>query len=579
MHRILLTALLAAGLLAPAGVADAAVSYPSLAAAFDNAGTSPAGSPSAADLDGSGHSFVAEDFTAAGWSRGRAVTVDGAPLTLPAAAPGTPDNVVADGQRIRGRFAGAALSFLVTSTGAAAEGTGTLEYADGHVRGFRLGAPDWIVGPGSRLTVAFPRWNTPDGPGAVPAKLYTVSVPLDPGAAVTAVTLPKPGPGGRLHVFAIGARPTAGPWTATWATATDDGLAPWPWTERTLRMVAHTSRGGTSVRIRLDNAYDPGPLVVGHATIAVRSVGAVPARTPVTLTFGGRREAALPAGGQAISDPLPFSVPAGADLLVSLYLKGTVTNAPMHSVALQEMYTTADGTGDHTGDGVGFPSAGTFGFWTVLAGIDVTGPGSTGTIVAFGDSITDGWSSTPNTNSRWPDFLARRLPGRAVVNQGISGNRILQDAFSGYPDGRTAGVNALARLNHDLISQPGARTAIVLEGINDINTGASAEDVIAGLKQLAAELHAARIRVLAGTLTPIKGCGCSSAAHLAARNQVNAFIRDNGGVFDGLADFDAAVRDPADPEAMRAVYDSGDHLHPSDAGYHAMAAAVPLDRL
>jgi lysophospholipase L1-like esterase/opacity protein-like surface antigen len=577
VKRILLTALLAAGLLVPAGAADAAVGYPDLAAAFDNVGTSPAATPAAADLDGSGHSLVAEDFTAAGWDRGRVIMVDGAQLRLPAAAPGTPDNVVADGQRIRGRFAGAALSFLVTSTGAGTEGTGTLEYADGHTRDYRLSTPDWITGPGSRLTVAFPRWNSPDGPSAVPAKLYTVSIPLDPGVPVTAVTLPKASSSARLHVFSLGTRPTAGPWTATWATATDDGLAAGPWTERTLRMVEHTSPGGSQVRIRLDNAYDPGPLHVGHATIAVRSVGAVPVRTPVTLAFGGRKGVALPAGGQAVSDPLPFSVPADADLLVSLYVQGTVTNAPLHSVALQEMYTTADGTGDHAGDGVTFPSTGTFGFWTMLAGIDVTGPG--GTVVAFGDSITDGYLSTPDTNRRWPDFLARRLPGRAVVNEGISGNRILQDAFSGYPDGRTAGVNALARLNHDLISQPGVRTAIVLEGINDINSGTSAGDVIAGLKEIAAELHAARIRVLAGTLTPIKGCTCGSDAHLAAREQVNAFIRDNGGVFDGWVDFDAAVRDPADPEMMRAVYDSGDHLHPSDAGYSAMAAAVPLDRL
>ncbi|MEV7045241.1 SGNH/GDSL hydrolase family protein [Amycolatopsis sp. NPDC051061] len=579
MKRILPVAVLVAGLLVPAGPADAAVTYPGLAAAFDNAGTSPAGAPASANLDGSGHSLIAEDLTAAGWDRGRVVTVDGAPMRLPAAAPGTPDNVVADGQRIRDRFAGAALSFLVTSTGTATEGTGQLEYAGGHLQDFRLGAPDWFFGPTDRLTVAFPRWNTPAGPSAFSAKLYTVSVPLDPGVPVTAVTLPKTTSGGALHVFSIGTRPAAGPWTATWATATDDGLAAGPWTERTLRMVEHTSRGGSQVRIRLDNAYDPGPLVIGHATIAVRGAGAVPARTPVTLTFGGQREAALPAGGQAVSDPVPFAVPAGADLLVSLYLKGTVTNAPMHSVAVQDMYTTADGTGDHTADVAEFPSAGTFGFWTILSGIDVTGPGGTGTTVAFGDSITDGYLSTPNTNSRWPDFLARRLPGRAVVNEGISGNRILQDAFSGVPDGRTAGVSALARLNHDLISRPGVRTAIVLEGINDINSGASAADVIAGLKEIAAELHAARIRVLAGTLTPIKGCTCSSDAHLAARDEVNAFIRDNGGVFDGWADFDAAIRNPADPEAMLAGYDSGDHLHPGDAGYRAMAAAVPLDRL
>ncbi|MFJ1767206.1 SGNH/GDSL hydrolase family protein [Amycolatopsis sp. NPDC088138] len=585
MKRILLAALVVAGLVTPAGAADAAVSYPNLAAAFDNVGVSTAAQPAAADLDGSGHSLIAEDLAAAGWDPGRTVTVDGAPLQFPAYAPGTRDNVVADGQRIEGSFSGAALSFLVTSTGTASTGSGTIEYADGHVRTFQLGAPDWYFGPGDRMTVSFPRWNTPSGPNPFSAKLYTVSIPLDPGVPATAVTLPVITNGAALHVFALGTRPAPGPWAGTWAAATDDGLDAGPWTERTLRMVEHTSRGGAQVRVRLDNAYDPGPLVVGHATVAVRQAGATPVSTPVTLTFGGQPEAGLPAGGQAVSDPLPFAVPADADLLVSLYLKGTVTNAPAHSIGLQDMYTTADGTGDHTADVGDFPSAGTFGFWTILSGIDVADADTAGSVVAFGDSITDGYSSTPNTNSRWPNFLAQRLltSGQAavpgVVDEGIAGNRILQDAFSGFPDGRTAGVSGLARLNHDLISQTGARTAIVLEGINDINSDASADDVIAGLKEIAAELHAAHIRVLAGTLTPIKGCGCSNDAHLAARDQVNTFIRTSTGVFDGWVDFDAAVRDPADPEAMLAAYDSGDHLHPGDAGYRAMAAAVPLGAL
>ncbi len=585
MKRILLAALVVAGLVTPVSTAGAADGYPDLAAAFDNVGVSTAAQPGAADLDGSGHSLIAEDLAAAGWAPGRTVTVDGAPLALPAYSPGAPDNVVAAGQRIEGTFSGAALSFLVTSTGTASAGTGTIEYADGHAQTFQLGAPDWYFGPGDRMTVSFPRWNTPSGPNAFSAKLYTVSVPLDPGAPATAVTLPTIGSGAALHVFALGVRPAAGPWVGTWAAATDDGLAAGPWTERTLRMVEHTSRGGSQVRVRLDNAYDPGPLVVGHATVAVRQAGATPVSTPVTLTFGGQPEAGLPAGGQAVSDPLPFAVPADADLLVSLYLKGTVTNAPAHSVGLQDMYTTADGTGDHTADAGGFPTAGTFGFWTILSGIDVADAGPAGSVVAFGDSITDGYSSTPNTNSRWPNFLARRLLARGpdsapgVVDEGIAGNRILQDAFSGFPDGRTAGVSGLARLGHDLISQPGARTAIVLEGINDINSDTSADDVIAGLKQIATELHAAHIRVLAATLTPIKGCSCSNDAHLAARDQVNTFIRTSTGVFDGWVDFDAAVRDPADPEAMLPVYDSGDHLHPGDAGYRAMAEAIPLDAL
>jgi lysophospholipase L1-like esterase len=255
----------------------------------------------------------------------------------------------------------------------------------------------------------------------------------------------------------------------------------------------------------------------------------------------------------------------------------------MHSLGSQDMYSSSDGAGDLSAT-TAFPVNNTFGFWTVLSGVDVVSPAPAGSVVAFGDSITDGYGSSQNTNSRWPNFLARRLLARGgavpgVVDEGISSNKVLSDAFTGLPGTGNAGVSAQARLDRDLISQSGARTAIVLEGINDVNSGASGPAVIAGLKQLAQTLRANHIRVLAGTLTPTKGCSCDSPDHAAARQQVNDFIRSDDGTFDGWIDFDAAIRDPADPSAMLPAYDSGDHLHPSDAGYQAMAAAIDLGLL
>jgi lysophospholipase L1-like esterase len=586
VKRILLTAALLTSLTGT-GTASAATDYPNLAAAFNNVGISAAGLPTGADIDGTGHSLIAEDLVAAGWLPGSTVTLAGAKLRLPDAAPGTPDNVAADGQLIQVRGSGSALTLLVTSTGAATTGSGVITYSDGTTQNYELGAPDWYFGPTDIMALSTPRWNTPAGPSPFSGKLYPVSVPLKSSGRVVSVRLPPIGMVGsapRLHVFALGFRPASGAWTATWSAAVDDGLAPWPWTNRTLRMVEHTSVGGRFTRIRLDNAFGPSPLTVGHATVAVRKSGETPTATPTTLTFDGRPQVTMPAGGQAISDSVPFSVPADSDLLVSLYLPGTVRNAPMHNIASQDMYSTADGTGDHTADVTSFPTNNLFGFWTILSGIDITGPSPAGSVVTFGDSITDGYLSTPNTNRRWPDFLARRLlarplPTPGVVNEGISGNRVLSDAFNGLPGTGNSGISAQARLERDLTSQSGVRTAIVLEGINDVNSGSSGDAVIAGLKQLAKTIRAAHIRVIGGTLTPIKGCECDSPAHSAARRQVNDFIRNNGGTFDAWVDFDAAIRDPADPLAMLPAYDSGDHLHPGDAGYEAMAAAIDLSLL
>lgn len=563
--------------------------YASLAAAFDNTGISAAAAPASADLDGLGNSFVAEDLAAAGWGPGAAVTVGGTRLTMPDTAPGRPDNVIADGQRIALHGAGSALTFLVTGTAADAAGAGTISYADGSRQSYRLSAPDWYSGPSDAMAVRTSRRNTPAGPTALDVKLYAVSVPLDARKRPAAVTLPTvAGAGGaaapELHVFALGLRPVPAGWTATWSAAVDDGLAPYVWTDRTLRMVEHTSVGGNRVRIRLDNAFGPKPLTVGHATIAVRASGAVPAATPVTLTFGGRQTVTMPAGGQAYSDPLPFAVPADSDLLVSLYLPGTVQFAPTHSLGLQDMYSTDDGGTDDAADGADFPVHNLFDFWTVLSGIEVTGP-SHRTVVALGDSITDGYTSAVNGNQRWPNYLARRLLAKdgpkapAVADEGISGNKVLTDLFNGLPNTGTGGVKATARLDRDVLSQAGVRTVVVLEGINDVDSDASAADVIAGLKQVAATLHAYGLRVVVGTLTPTGGCGCTTPSRAAARDGINDFIRHNDGAFDTWVDFDAAVRNPADPETMLPQYDSGDHLHPNGAGYQAMADAIELNSL
>ncbi len=346
-------------------------------------------------------------------------------------------------------------------------------------------------------------------------------------------------------------------------------------------MVEHTSIGGSQVRIRLDNAFAREPVTIGHATVAVQADGDSATATPRTLMFHGRRSVTLAAGGQAMSDGLTFDVPADTNLLVSLYLPGTVQLAPHHSLGMQDMFSSADYSGDRTGDVTTFPNMYTFGFWTLLSGIDVTSPD--GSVVALGDSITDGVGSTPNGNDRWPNDLARRLlaggPHYGVVDEGISANRVVTDLFNGDPGTGNGGIRALARLDRDVFSQTGVRSVVVLEGINDIKAGTPADQVIDGLRQIAAQAHSYGLRIVVATVTAFKGWSEYTDAYEANRQAVNAFIRSNGGVFDAVVDFDAVTRDPADPSRLLAAYDSGDHLHPNAAGYHVMADAIDLSTL
>ena len=573
---------LIASVVAPVASTDAAPAkvFGSLAAAFDNVGIATGTDPAAADLDGQGHSLSAEDLSAAGWAPGATVTVAGTTFTWPKAAPGRLDNVVAAGQTITLHGSGTALALVVASTNGDATGDGTISYADGTNAAYHVSAPDWVSGTNDTKTLTMPHWNTPAGTQFVNTKIYTIAVPVDPARPVTAVTLPTV-TGGQLHVFALGLRADSPSWAGSWSAAIDDGLVNGPWSNRTLRMVEHISVGGSHVRIRLDNAFAREPVTIGHATVAVQADGDSATAAPRTLMFHGHRSVTLPAGGQAMSDGLSFAVPADTNLLVSLYLPGTVQLAPQHSLGMQDMYSSADYSGDRTGDVSTFPNMYTFGFWTLLSGIDVTSPD--GSVVALGDSITDGVGSTRNGNDRWPNDLARRLltdgPHYGVVDEGISANRVVTDLFNGDPGTGNGGIRALARLDRDVFSQTGVRSAVVLEGINDIKAGTPADQVIDGLRQIAAQAHSYGLRIVVATVTAFKGWSEYADAYDANRQAVNAFIRANGGVFDAVVDFDAVTRDPADPSRLLAAYDSGDHLHPNAAGYHVMADAIDLSTL
>jgi lysophospholipase L1-like esterase len=372
-------------------------------------------------------------------------------------------------------------------------------------------------------------------------------------------------------------------WVGTWATA-PVSQAPGPAVNinnQTLRQIVHISIGGEQVRVRVSNAFGTAPLIVGAAHIARRDASAlIVASSGRSLTFSGNPDITIPAGAIAVSDPVRLAVPALSDLAIDLYLPGdtgaTTSPLTLHTGALQTSYVSA--AGDFTGV-TAFPVASTRVSWLFLTGVEVTSRDQAGAIVALGDSITDGTRSTPDTNRRWPDDLARRLVAQrgrrdmAVLNLGIAGNRVLTDG---------AGPNAQSRCDRDVLTQTAATHVIVLEAINDIGfenffpaQAVSAEDIIAGHRQLIARAHARGLQVIGATLTPIEGSAYFAPATEAKRQAVNAFIRTSG-AYDAVIDFDLVTRDPGQPTRFLPAFDSGDHLHPGDAGYQAMADAIDL---
>lgn len=373
-------------------------------------------------------------------------------------------------------------------------------------------------------------------------------------------------------------------WVGAWGTA--PALAASSYADQTVRVVLHPTRGGERLRLRLSNRFGSAPLTFDRVTVARRRSGArLVAGSTAPVRFGGQRAVTLPRGADVVSDSLRLRFGAFADLAVDTYLRGPSGPSTVHPLANEVGSYTAPG--DRTGQASGASFGSGSPAWPFLTGVEVRAPRRVRTLVAFGDSITDGFGGAVarrpgERNTRWPDFLARRLARRgapfAIVNAGISGNRLRLDAATPI-----FGPNALSRLDSDVLAVPGAREAIVLEGINDLGQDppASAAEAIAALGQVVQRLRLAGVRVLVGTLTPAGGYGVPTYGRPEAdarRLAVNRWIRTSG-VPDGVIDFDAALRDPARRSRLRPAYDSGDHLHPNARGYERMARAVPLGLL
>lgn len=377
-------------------------------------------------------------------------------------------------------------------------------------------------------------------------------------------------------------------WLATWAPS-PFAAAPRPavdsldrvptWANRTLRQVVRTTIGGERLRVRFTNEHGERPLAIGAAHVALRDSGAtIRPGTDHAITFGGRSSVIVGRGAVIVSDPVEMAVPALTDLAISIWVEDTSRASTRHALGLQSNYVSPPG--DFTAAN-SMRADTTIQQWVWLSGVDVVNPRATGVIVAIGNSITDGYASTPDANSRWPDVLARRLlassePLKAVVNAGISGNGVLSP-ITGPP--------ALGRFDRDVLMQPGVTHVIVLEAINDISRGAvsedprgrvSAEQIIFGYRQLIARAHERGIVIFGATLTPMANMTRATTPVVdSIRRTVNEWIRTSG-AFDGVIDFDAATRDPAHPGQFLPAYDSGDHLHPGDAGYMAMGESIDL---
>jgi lysophospholipase L1-like esterase len=419
------------------------------------------------------------------------------------------------------------------------------------------------------------------------AALLTAAVVLVAGA-VLALTPGQPR-----------AAASSGGWVATWTASPEAPALPGPslavrgFDDQTVRDIICTSIGGSAIRIRLSNTFGIRSLVIGQVTVG--PVLDRPGLTGAALTgpgqqvlFDGRASVRVPAGAEVVSDPVPMAVTALEDLAVSIYLPGPTGPATYHLQSQQLNYLAV---GDHAADASGTAFTTKALSWYILDGVDVLGASRHAySVVAFGDSITDGVGSATDANDRWPDILARRLdallgsraPG--VADEGIGGNRVLNGSAC-------FGASALARFDRDVLDQPGVRYVILLEGINDIGFGGrgdagclapdtvvTAAQIITGYKNLIATAHAHGLKIFGCTLTPFRGSWVWTPAAQAKLDAVNHWIRTSH-AFDGVFDFARALQEPGHPEYLNPSYNSWDGLHPNDAGYAAMANAIPLSVL
>ena len=370
---------------------------------------------------------------------------------------------------------------------------------------------------------------------------------------------------------AVNSFAAAGSWTGTWSVSPQSGGA--SFNQETLRQIVHTSIGGTSARVEVSNVFGAQPLMIADVHIALRSSGSTTTPgTDHTLTFGGQTSTTIPVGGLAVSDPVAFSVPALSDVAVSMYLPQSIGSSTYHQQGTATNYIAA---GDVSGN-TSLPSAQTTGSYYFLTNLDVQNTSAPGAVVTLGASITDGVASSTDSNRRWPNDLAVRLANSGltigVLNQGISGNRLLVDG---------AGQSALNRLDRDVLAQPGVKWVIFSDDpLNDLGSTSpppTADQLIAGLTQLISRAHQNGIKFLCSTLTPYQGASYWTQSGETAREAYNAFVRSSGSGCDGVVDQDAATHDPSNPTQYLPAYDSGDHLHPNEAGLQAIANAVSLN--
>jgi lysophospholipase L1-like esterase len=393
-----------------------------------------------------------------------------------------------------------------------------------------------------------------------------------------------------LPCFAQDAPPATVHWVGTWASSQQipeptNALPPYKLRDATLRQIVHLSVGGARLRVHLSNAFGTAPLRIDSVHIArpvSPSNDQIDVTTDKALTFGGSSDVVIPAGAEYISDPVDYPVSGLSNLAISFHLD----EAPAQQTGHPGSRVTSYVVHGNLVSAVTLPNAARIDHWYQIAGVDVTTPAVAVSIVALGDSITDGHASTTNGNDRWTDVLAERLQGAAATNQigvlnaGIGGNHLLVNGL---------GPNALARFNRDVLVQTGVRYVIVLEGVNDLGGLTSLGEVptsehvaliayiLAAYQQMIVRAHAHGIEIIGATITPYAG---SDYYHPTVRdeqdrNAINAWIRAPGH-FDAVIDFDKVIRDPSHPDRLLPSYDSGDHLHPSPAGYRAMANAVPL---
>jgi lysophospholipase L1-like esterase len=382
------------------------------------------------------------------------------------------------------------------------------------------------------------------------------------------------------------AAPPADHWVGTWAASpmaakNSDGKFGAPGTDgTTLREIVHISIGGPSVRVILTNEFGLDPLTIGAAQIALSAgTSEITPAGSTALTFSGRPSIVIPPGALVVSDPVALKVAPAANLAVSLFLPDQPVNQlTLHPFGDQTNYLVPG----NVVSSATLENPQTFFTWDFLKGIDVTGEEKSASIVTFGDSITDGAHSTRDANARWPDILAHRLLADkktahlSVLNQGIGGNRILHD---------TTGPSALARFDRDVLAQTGVKYLVIMESINDIGHATdpskpydvvTADDLIAGLSQLATRAHSHGIKVIGATLTPFVGAKYQSPAGEEMRQAINKWIRTTNQL-DGVIDFDKVTTDPTHPGMFLPLDDSGDHLHPGDAGYKAMGESIDLN--